>query len=436
MSARKVWESDPFIEIKDHKPVEMSLDACIKCNICVTACPVTTVTDLFPGPKYEAPQSGRFRQPMQDTADHSVDYCSGCRVCNMVCPTGVRIAEINARARAIMVQQGQQSGRNKLRNNLLARPELLGKISGPVAPLANMALQNPIGGWLGEKVLGIKAEAALPSFSRERFSRWLNKRPKPDNAKYPIVFFHGCSTEYYESRVGKAAVYVLEANGFEVVAPKQNCCGLPLLSNGEFEAARGYHERNVGSLASYVKAGYIVVGTSTSCTLTLKEEAPELLDAYSPDSQLLAANTFDIHEFLTLLLAEGALKTEGLRSIPLRLPYHAPCQFKAHRLGRPSVEIMALIPQLEIVESQAACCGIAGTYGYKSEKYQIAMDVGRPLFEFVDEVDGPLVVCDSETCRWQISRATDKPAVHPIELLAAAYGYTVERPLADWLSIE
>ena len=430
---KPIWQSDPFIKITDHQPVEQSLDACIKCNICVTACPVTAVTDLFPGPKYEAPQSGRFRQPQQVSPDHSVDYCSGCRVCNMVCPTGVKIAEINARARANLVAQGQQSDQKRLRNNLLARPELLGKVSGPIAPLANLALNNPIGGWFSEKLLGISADAPLPSFSRERFSRWLKKRPKLTDTKYPIVFFHGCSTEYYEARVGKAAVHVLEANGFEVIAPKQNCCGLPLLSNGEFEAARRYHQSNVKSLTSYIKAGYIVVGTSTSCTLTLKEEAPELLDYHSADAQLLAANTFDIHEFLTLLHNEGGLNTEDLRPIPLKLPYHAPCQYKAHRIGRPSLEIMALIPELEIIESSAACCGVAGTYGYKSEKYQIAMDVGRPLFDFVTDVGGPMVVCDSETCRWQISAATGKLAVHPIELLAAAYGRPVEPPLSEWI---
>jgi glycerol-3-phosphate dehydrogenase subunit C len=74
-------------------PAELSLDQCIKCNICTTACPVSAVTDLFPGPKYVAPQGGRFRSPKQKTPDRSVDYCSGCRVCNMVCPTGVNIAE-------------------------------------------------------------------------------------------------------------------------------------------------------------------------------------------------------------------------------------------------------------------------------------------------------------------------------------------------------
>ena len=80
-------------------PPEFSLDQCIKCNICTTACPVSAVTDLFPGPKYEGPQAARFRLDDQPSPDKSVDYCSGCRVCDMVCPTGVKIAEINTRAK-------------------------------------------------------------------------------------------------------------------------------------------------------------------------------------------------------------------------------------------------------------------------------------------------------------------------------------------------
>jgi glycerol-3-phosphate dehydrogenase subunit C len=219
-----------------------------------------------------------------------------------------------------------------------------------------------------------------------------------------------------------------------VLIPPQNCCGLPLLSNGEFDAARAYHESNISKLIGYVKQGYVIVGTSTSCTLTLKEEAPELLSFYSDDARLLSANTFDINEFLVHLLDEGLLKTDDLKPIPLKLAYHPPCQYRAHRIGRPSVEIMDLIPELAVIESQAACCGIGGTYGYKAEKYDISMDVGRPLFDFVQEVNGPVAVCDSETCRWNIEAATGVPFVHPIELLAAAYGYTVEGPLAKVIS--
>ncbi len=414
-------------------PVELSLQNCIKCNICVTACPVAAVTDLFPGPKYEGPQAARFRGSDQPMPDSSVDYCSGCRVCNMVCPTGVKIAEINAKARGGMVAAGAVSARQRLRNNLLARSADLGRLAQPVAPIANAILNNRLVRIVTESVLGIAREAPLPSFSRLRFSKWFHGRPKTVSAKRQVVFFHGCSTEYYEPRVGQAAVAVLEANGIEVIVPPQGCCGLPLLSNGEFDAARDYHASNISSLLAYAKQGIPIIGTSTSCTLTLKEEAPELLDYYGEDAQLLAAHTYDFHEYLLELLEQGELLMPR-RPIPLTLAYHAPCQYRAHRIGRPSLEIMGLIPELNIIESQAACCGIAGTYGYKREKYQIGMDVGRPLFEFVNSVGGSVAVCDSETCRWQITHATGIETVHPVELLAAAYGYTgcdrVEKAIA------
>lgn len=418
----------------EHGPAELSLDCCIKCNICTSACPVTAVTDCFPGPKYAGPQAGRFRAPGQPTPDSSVDYCSGCRVCNMVCPSGVKIAEMNARARAVMVEQGKVPLRLRLRNNLIARSELLGKLGQPVAPVANALLGNGLVRGLTELTLGIAREAPLPAFANARFTTWFRRRPRREGAARRVVYFHGCATEYYEPRVGRAAVHVLEHNGFEVIVPRQNCCGLPLLSNGEFGAARAYHERNVRSLVEYARQGVPIVGTSTSCILTLKEEAPELLDMFDADSQRVAEQSFDLHEFLVGLLEAGELRTD-FRSLPWRLAYHPPCQYRAHRLGRPAADIMAMIPGLEIVESHAACCGIGGTYGYKSEKYAIAMEVGQSLFDFVAEVGGPLVVCDSETCRWQITHGTGKPAVHPVELLALAYGYPVEGALASLATV-
>src|SRR5690606_24503103 len=176
------------------------------------------------------------------------------------------------------------------------------------------------------------------------------------------------------------------------------------------------------------RAGIPIVGTSTSCTLTIKEEAPDLLDMHDEDSELVAAHTYDIHEFLLDLAARGELT--GWREIPMRLPYHPPCQYRAHRLGIPAREVLDLVPGLQVVESGVACCGIAGTYGYKEEKYQIAMDVGRPLFEFVEREEAPVVACDSETCRWQITHGTGVDSIHPLEVVAASLGVEAEGPLA------
>lgn len=410
---------------------EASLDQCMKCNICTTACPVSAVTDLFPGPKYEGPQAARFRFTNQPSQDKSVDYCSGCRVCNMVCPTGVKIAEINARARSEMVTQGKVPLNLRIRNNLVARPETLGKIAHPVTSFANTALNLKLTRWFAEVAFGIHHSAPLPAFSKQSFITWFRKHRKPGNTYRKVVYFHGCSTQYYEPRVGRAAVQVLEANGFEVIIPSQNCCGLPLLSNGEFRAAHKYHENNVRSLAKYARLGIPIVGTSTSCTLTLKEEAPELLDMHDEDTQLIARSTYDFNEFLLLLNNEGTLNINFL-PISLRLGYHIPCQYRAHRIGKPGIQLLNLIPELEIIDSKVACCGIAGTYGYKKEKYQVAMDVGQPLFDFIlhNVAESSVVVCDSETCRWQITHATGKPAIHPVELLAKSYGFPIEVELS------
>src|ERR671935_1371066 len=114
-----------------------SLDHCVKCTICETFCPVSNVTPLFPGPKYEGPQAERFRVSGEPSVDASVDYCSGCGICTQVCPQGVKIAEINSQARAkLKEKQGIP-----VRDQLIARPSVTGRLSMPVAPLANLSFR-------------------------------------------------------------------------------------------------------------------------------------------------------------------------------------------------------------------------------------------------------------------------------------------------------
>ena len=107
-----------------------SLDHCVKCTICETQCPVSNVTPLFPGPKYVGPQAERFRVPDEESPDASLDYCSGCGICTQVCPQGVHIAEINTQARAKL---RERTG-FKLRDRLIARPDVLGRLGTPAAP--------------------------------------------------------------------------------------------------------------------------------------------------------------------------------------------------------------------------------------------------------------------------------------------------------------
>jgi glycerol-3-phosphate dehydrogenase subunit C len=408
--------------------VSALLDQCTKCTICTSYCPVAAATDKFPGPKFVGPQAQRFREKGQpQSPDHSVDYCSACRVCNEVCPTGIKIAEINARAKAQIVDDRGIP----LRNWLLGRNEMLGK-AGSLAPhLANLAMHNPASRLLAEKVVGVARHAPIPRWStRGTFARWL-RRSAGERLKSSkkVVYFHGCSTMYYEPEVGQAAVAVLEHNGYEVIVPPQNCCGLPMLNNGEFPAAAKLFRANIAKLSPYVQAGYPIVGTSISCILTLREEASEMLDIDDEDTRALKLATWDMMEWLRNLHERDELRTDFCE-LPLVLPYHVTCQLRAHRMGRPALDVLALIPGVDARESPARCCGLAGTYGYKVEKYDIAMQVGAEAFRFVED-QGPevrYVAADSEICRWQLEHGTHKPCRHPVEIVAAAYGlYDLEQ---------
>jgi len=417
--------------------IGLSADACLKCNVCNTVCPVARVTDRFPGPKYVGPQAQRFRLaaplPVQTPAlgtppspDVTVDYCSGCGFCTTSCPAGVKIAEMNNRARAAI----RANRRPPLRDRLLGEPELLGRLGVPFAPLANATLRNRLMRWLAERILGIHRKAPLPAFARRTFrsratamgARLVPRRPTadlppPDRA---VVYFHGCAANYYEPHVARAAVAVLRRNGLETLVPPQECCALPLISNGLYEPARRRARRNIEVLAAYARAGYRIVLTTTSCGHTLKAEYAEMLDLDDADARAVADATFDIMELLRDLDDEGRLDTRFGR-LDATLPYHAPCQLRSHGIGLPALDLLALVPGLEPVDMDHDCCGVAGTYGLKREKYDIAMAVGEDLFARIRAGDARDVACDSETCRWQIAAATDRRVRHPVEFLADAY---------------
>ena len=213
----------------------------------------------------------------------------------------------------------------------------------------------------------------------------------------------------------------MEHNGYQTVLPRQNCCGLPLISNGDYAAARRYAERNIRRLLPMAEAGIPIIATSTSCSLTLKQYYVDLLEIRTEAARKVAANVYDICEFLRMLGEQGELKTD-FAPVNRVVSYHAPCQLRSHGIGRPALDLMELVPGLKTIEMDAECCGTAGTYGYKQEKYEIAMKVGAPLFEQIQSSGSQLSACDSETCRWQIEHGTGAPSLHPIELLLMAYG--------------
>ena len=394
-----------------------TLDACVKCTICETQCPVMRVTDLFPGPKYSGPQVERYRKAGQ-IVDSSIDYCSSCGTCTLVCPQGVKVTEMIHHARTDMKKEKGIS----LRDHLIGRTGFIGTVMTPVAPIANWALDvKPIRVAM-EKVIGVHRSAPMPKAAGRTFEGWFNKHTPLEGSgrKGQVIFFHGCAGQYFEVETSIHSVQVLEYLGYEVLVPPHGCCGLALQSNGLYDESRKYVSKLTNDLRK-ANRNAPIISASGSCAGMLRHEANEILEMDTPELKDVGSRMWDICEFLMHLHEKGELDL-NFQPMDITIPYHAPCQLKSQGLGLPAVELMELIPGVKVKESNQPCCGIAGTYGMKKEKYDIAQAVGKPVFDFIKQVNVELAACDTETCRWQLRTATGANVVHPIWLIHKAYG--------------
>ncbi len=395
---------------RSREDVLRSMERCTKCGICQVYCPVAAATGKFPGPKYTGPQAQRFRV-IEAISESSPNLCSGCGVCTSVCPNDVAITDIIAIAKAEMMEF---SGGPTLGQKILNRPDMIGRLGGRLPKLANAVLGNRILRKLAQSTMGIHQDAPLPEFSGPRFRKWLLKRKQPDGPA--ITYFSGCAVENFDPDVGISTIRVLNHLGYNVDAPTDACCSLPMLSSGEWEPAVSRARGLLNALVGAAETGRSIVSTSTSCSLTLRDKYTDYLNFNDADSLNVGEATVDLCEFLREHHMD-ALRAR-MSPLPQRVFYHGPCQLRGHRIGQPAIELLRLIPELVLELSEASCCGIAGTYGYDREKHDVAMAVGKPLFEQIVEARPDVIVCDSETCRWHIEQATGLRTVHPVEIVA------------------
>lgn len=385
------------------------MDACTKCGICQAYCPVAIVTGGFPGPKYTGPQAQRFRA-IGPVAEVSPDLCTGCGVCASVCPNDVAITDIITHAKAEAVNHGEKLS---IGQRIVNRPETIGRLAGLAPWLVNLALGSRLVRKVVERLLGIHRNAPLPRIRGRVFARWLAARTQPEGPT--LAYFAGCAVDNYDPDVGKALVRVLNRLGYRIETPTALCCALPMLSSGEWAPARKRAGRLVEALHPSAAAGRPIVTTSTSCSLALRSKYATYLDIDDGAANAVSNATVDICEFLRDRHADDLAR--DLKPMPIRILYHPPCQLRGHRMGLPAVELLRMIPQLEVVLSRSECCGIGGTFGYDRAKHQISRAIGETLVEQVLALKPDFVVCDSETCRWNIEERTSIPVIHPIQLI-------------------
>jgi glycerol-3-phosphate dehydrogenase subunit C len=174
---------------------------------------------------------------------------------------------------------------------------------------------------------------------------------------------------------------------------------------------------NVPSFLNSIRAGSDIIFSSTSCGHMIKHEYSRLLAI--PKSEKVAEHTFDVFEFLRNLKESENLNA-NFKELPLKAAYFAPCHLKSFGIGLPALEILRLIPGLQIDNIEADCCGLGGTFGFKKEKYEISQEIGKDLKEAIDRLKPEIVLTDCEGCRMQIRHLTGLKVLHPIQVLRDA----------------
>ena len=401
------------MNLQQHNISDNNFEQCIKCTVCTVYCPVAAVNPDFPGPKQAGPDGERLRLKRPDFYDEALKYCINCKRCEVACPSNVRIGDIIQSARIRYAKK-----KPKVRDILLANTDFVGTLSTPFAPVVNVALGlKPVKAAM-DAVLKIDHRRMFPKYAFGTFEGWYKKQASRQAAfSKQVAYFHGCYVNYNNPQLGKDLVKVMNAAGYGVqLLEKEQCCGVALISNGLINQAKKQAQTNMASIRQAVLEKKMpVIATSSTCTFTIRDEYPHLLQLENGDvrEQVELAT-----RFLYRLLAENKTKLRFRTDKKLKVAYHTPCHMEKLGWSYYTIELLKMIPGVEVQVLDSQCCGIAGTYGFKKENYEVSQQIGSRLFRQIEASGVDFVISDCETCKWQIEMSTSKKCEHPISVLA------------------
>ena len=390
----------------------ISFDHCIKCTICTIYCPVAQATHLFPGPKQSGPDAERLRIKNPELVDASLKYCTNCKRCEIACPSDVKIAEIiqNAKWNYLKIN------RFRPRDWFMSRTDFVGSIATRLSLVTNFVLKLRVVRVFMYLLLRIPYRRTFPNYESSAFENIFRKKIAPSQKDYEkrVVYFHGCFVNFNDHSVGKDFVKVMNAMNYGVDIMKEKCCGVPLIANGYIEKARKNAVYNIDSLQR-AEQGKRIVTTSSSCAFALKYEYSSFLEL---DNSGIIERTDHSTRFISEEFSIG--NVPKMKRLGIRAAYHSPCHLERMGGVMHTLNVLKMIPGLDLVVLNSECCGIAGTYGFKNENYAISQSVGSRLFEMIEDAHPEFVITDCETCKMQIEMNTNYKVLHPVTVVAMA----------------
>ena len=346
----------------------------------------------------------------------AMDLCLECKGCKSECESGVDMAKLKYE----FLDQYHRANGIPLRNKVFANINRLSAWGSRMAPLSNLMAGNPVGKMMSQMILGIHPKRKTPMFVRQTFSKWFKARGAGNTqATNTVVLLNDTYMNYNYPEIGKAAVALLEAAGLKVILSETECCGRPMISKGLLDNATANAVINVDRLYAYAEADIPVIGCEPSCLLTFRDEYPQLVR--DERAKKIAENSFMIDEFLMKLQEDGKLEL-NMGKLEKKVLFQAHCHQKAEMGTATSMAALRLAPGYQVELVNAGCCGMAGSFGYEKEHFDLSMKIGEealfPAIRAKDE-DWEVAVM-GVSCRQQVEDGTGRKARHLVEVLADA----------------
>jgi Fe-S oxidoreductase len=308
----------------------------------------------------------------------------------------------------------------------------LNAIAQPVAPLANALSRSAPARWALDRLVGIDRRRKLPKIASTTFEAWfkshqaarwgaMQRAADPQTPRGKVVFFHDTFTNFNHPQAGAASVRLLEALGYDVLLAPRRCCGRPMVSKGLLDKAAANARHNVEALYPLVQGGALIVGCEASCIGALKDEYPDLLKG-DPRAKAVSKASLMIEEVLARTAGDGGQQVPWSPGVEKKVALQVHCHERALVGTQAALRALSLPPGYQVTLINAGCCGMAGSFGFEKEHYDISMKVGEDrLFPFVRAASTDTeIAVTGVSCRQQIEDGTGRPARHLAEVLADA----------------
>jgi Fe-S oxidoreductase len=341
-----------------------------------------------------------------------LDLCLECRACKAECPVGVDVARFKSE---FLADYWSRHG-TSLQARMLGSAHEVAKWGSRFSTILNSTLGSGLVRTLNERVLGIDRRRTLPRWSGRPFASRVRERGTGD-----VLIFNDTFTNYYDAEIGTAALNVLSRAGIKAGIAPNGCCGRPLISKGLLARARRRAAENVARLYSLAERGKTIVFLEPSCLSAVREDAPALLrgeDQRKANAIARACVLFE--DFLNSELAAGHARLE-LNDHKRDVLLHGHCHQKAMGLLPSAKALLARVPGVAVIDPDAGCCGMAGSFGYTVDHYEVSRAIAerRLLPAIRDAKPGTTVVAAGFSCRHQIADFAGVKAVHPAVFLAS-----------------